>query len=245
MLEGLEIKKILNAAHPEKIVPRTHELLARHQDSLYKTTDRLFAKFMVLQWLAGILVATIVSPKTWIGETSYLHIHIYAAIFLGGILQAYPIYLAWKEPGKAYTRHVIATSQMLVSALLIHLSGGRIETHFHVFGSLAFIAMYRDWKVLASATIVVALDHMARGIFWPQSVFGVFTSSNWRWIEHAAWVMFENIFLLYSILLSKKEMLAIAERQANMEAINETIEITVKEKDEEIEALRTELKTKV
>ena len=44
------------------------------------------------------------------------------------------------------TRHVIAISQMLTSALLIHLSGGRIETHFHVFGSLAFLAFYLDME---------------------------------------------------------------------------------------------------
>ena len=39
---------------------------------------------------------------------------------------------------------------MLMSALLIHLTGGRIETHFHVFGSLAILAFYRDWRVLDS-----------------------------------------------------------------------------------------------
>ena len=46
--------------------------------------------------------------------------------------------------------------QSLMSALLIHLSGGRIETHFHIFGSLAFLACYRDWRVLVAASAVVA-----------------------------------------------------------------------------------------
>ena len=55
---------------------------------------------------------------------------------------------------------MIAANQMLWSALLIHLSGGRIETHFHVFGSLAFLAFYRDWRVLLTATVVVAADHL-------------------------------------------------------------------------------------
>ena len=73
-----------------------------------------------------------------------------------------------RSPGQAITRHVIAVSQMLVSALLIHLTGGRIETHFHVFGSLAFLTFYRDWRVLVTATIVVALDHFLRGTYWPQ-----------------------------------------------------------------------------
>jgi hypothetical protein len=58
-----------------------------------------------------------------------------------------PVFLAFKRPGYAFTRHTIAVAQMLTSALLIHLTGGRIETHFHVFGSLAFLAFYRDWRV--------------------------------------------------------------------------------------------------
>ena len=85
---------------------------------------------------------------------------------------------------------------MLMGALLIHLTGGRLETHFHVFGSLAFLAFYRDWRVLVPATIVVALDHLLRGVFWPQSVYGVLVASQWRWLEHSAWVIFEDVFLL-------------------------------------------------
>jgi hypothetical protein len=54
---------------------------------------------------------------------------------------------------------------MLMGALLIHLTGGRIETHFHFFGSLAFLAIYRDWRVLLTASTVVAADHLIRGLF--------------------------------------------------------------------------------
>src|SRR5258705_279957 len=115
---------------------------------------------------------------------------------------------------------------MLTSGLLIHLTGGRIETHFHVFGSLAFLAFYRDWKVLVSATVVVAADHFLRGVFWPQSVFGILASSPWRWVEHAGWVLFEDVFLMISIHQSLREMRLIAERQANLEALNVNIEKT-------------------
>ena len=89
-----------------------------------------------------------------------------------------------------------------MGALLIHLTGGRIETHFHVFGSLAFLAFYRDWRVLVPATVVVALDHLLRGMFWPQSVYGVVVASEWRWLEHAAWVVFEDMFLVVACLRS-------------------------------------------
>lgn len=115
------------------------------------------------------------------------------------------------------TRYTIAAAQMLMGALLIHLTGGRLETHFHVFGSLAFLALYRDWRVLVPATIVVATDHFLRGLFWPQSVYGVSIPSEWRWIEHAAWVAFEDVILIMACLRGTSEMRDIAVRTAGLE----------------------------
>jgi PAS domain S-box-containing protein len=120
-------------------------------------------------------------------------------------------------PGATITRYVIAVAQMLMSALLISVTGGRIETHFHVFGSLVILSFYRDWRVLIPATIVVALDHFIRGIYWPYSVYGVLTASPLRSIEHAAWVVFEDVFLVISCLRSIREMRSIANRTAALE----------------------------
>jgi signal transduction histidine kinase len=136
---------------------------------------------------------------------------------VGGSISLVPALLALWRPGRASTRYVIATAQMMMSALLIHLTGGRIETHFHVFGSLAFLAFYRDWRVLIPATIVVSIDHMLRGIFWPQSVYGVLVASEWRWVEHAAWVVFEDVVLVMSCVRGTRELREIAVRTARLE----------------------------
>src|SRR6266705_1869758 len=114
---------------------------------------------MVLQWLAGIAAALWISPRTWAGTISQTHIHVWAAVFVGGAISSLPVFLVLMRPVRAATRHTLAGAQMLTSALLIHLTGGRIETHFHVFGSLAFLAFYLDCPVLITATIVVAADH--------------------------------------------------------------------------------------
>ncbi len=161
------------------------------------------------------------------GET---HLHVWAAIFLGGAIVAFPIALALLRPGEKVTRHTIAVAQMLIGALYIHLTGGRIETHFHVFGSLAFLAAYRDWRVLLTATVVVAGDHFLRGIFWPQSVYGVLSASFWRALEHAGWVVFEDVFLIRSCVSGIREMRSIAERQAATEALNTTLTHEVAER---------------
>ena len=189
-------------------------LLAESLRAIHARTDRLFAGLLAFQYLACVAIALWISPQTWIGGQYELHVHVVAAVVLGGLISSLPIYLALTRPGETLTRHAVGIGQVLFSALLIHLTGGRIETHFHVFGSLAFLAFYRDYKVLLSATAVVAADHCLRGLFWPQSVFGVLTASSWRWVEHAGWVVFEDVFLLASCRQGVIELRAIAQRRA-------------------------------
>src|ERR1700730_783031 len=162
---------------------RAVTLFEEMREGIYQRTDQMFAGLMIFQWIAGIVAALIISPRTWAGGTSSIHIHVLAAIFLGGTITFLPVAMIFAMPGKAITRHVVAVGQMLTSTLLVHLTGGRIETHFHFFGSLAFLAFYRDWRVLITATVVAAASHLLGGIYFPQSVFGVLAVSQWRWLE--------------------------------------------------------------
>ncbi len=57
---------------------------------------------------------------------------------------------AIRHPGSTLTRHEIAIGQGLVSALLIHLSGGGQSEMHRCLRSLAFLAMYRDPTVRAA-----------------------------------------------------------------------------------------------
>lgn len=219
---------------------RAAELFREHQQSICRRTDRIFSVLMPLQWLAGVAIALWISPLTWTGTTSRLHPHLIAAILLGGLINVLPVLLALFRPGAFATRSVIAVGQMLMSALLIHLMGGRIETHFHVFGSLAFLAFYRDWRVFIPATLVVALDHVLRGLFWPESVFGILTASPWRWLEHAGWVLFEETFLLISCAQSVREMRDIARQRAQLEGTNQRIEAEVVARTAELRSAQDE-----
>jgi signal transduction histidine kinase len=211
---------------------RTSDLFAQYQLEIHRRTDRLFAALMVFQWIAGVVFAFLVCTQAWYGTTSRTHLHVWAAVFVGGAICLLPALLGTLRPGYISTRYTIAVAQMLMGALLIHLTGGRIETHFHVFGSLAFLACYRDWRVLIPATIVVAGDHLLRGVFWPQSVYGVLAASQWRWLEHAAWVVFEDVILIVSCRRSIAEMKDTAERTAALEQ-----EVRTRQQAENVAAL--------
>jgi signal transduction histidine kinase len=213
---------------------RTARLYRISQRRNHIQTDRLFAKLMVMQWLGGIVIAVWLSPMAWGGSSIQPLWHVWAAACVGGGIIAAPVLLAWRRPGRVVTRHVIAVAQILTSALLIHLTGGRFETHFHIFGSLTFLAFYRDWRVLLTATLVVVVDHLVRGIFWPQSIFGVLASGQWRWMEHVGWVLIEDVFLTISIQQNLTETLEVAKRRSRLESINAEIESQVIERTAEL-----------
>jgi two-component system, sensor histidine kinase and response regulator len=207
---------------------------------IFKQTDRLFAGLMVLQWLGAIVAALCLSPRTWAGPESYVNIHVWAAIFLGGALTLLPGALVLLRPGATLTRHVIAVCEMLFSALLIAITGGSLETHFHIFGALALLAFYRDWRVLITASAVVAIHHGVFGVLAPQDIYGVDVIQPWRWVQHTGWVIFEDVFLIISILQSLKEMMGLAERYASLETVNARIEHQVDLRIGELERSRTE-----
>ena len=213
---------------------RVTELHAAARAVVHRRTDRMFAGLLVFQWAAMGALALWATPLAWAGTTSRTHPHVWAAVGLGGLVVSLPVLLALLRPGRAHTRYVIATAQLLCTGLLIHLTGGRLETHFHVFGSLAFLAFYRDWRVLIVASGVTAADHLIRGLVWPESVYGTVAGADWRWVEHAGWVVFMDLFLAYACLTGDRDMRRAAEREAQLEAARATVEERVRQRTAEL-----------
>lgn len=199
---------------------RAKELFKQDRLNLFKRVDKMFLVLLYFEWALATIIAIALSPQTWDGPQSFIHFHVIEAFLFGGILISLPTLAVVNHSGQVLTRHILAIAQMLMCGLLIQFTDGRIESHFSIFGALAFLAFYRDWKVLITASLVVAIDHFFRGIFWPESVFGEITVNPWRWVEHTAWVVFEDLFLIPACLQSNREMQSIAFRQAQIEAQN-------------------------
>ena len=217
----------------------TQELLQLSKENTYLDTNKCFKKLFIAQWFAAMIVALVVSPQTWIGATSQVHLHVWFAAIVGFILAALPIYMISVHPTTAYTRHIVGISQVLFSSLFIHLTGGRIETHFHVFTSLALLALYRDSKIFYSVTLVVLADHIIRGIYYPQSVFGILTVNQWRWVEHAFWVALE-VFALRSVTQNaERDLIISCSKQAEIQVFNNTIEKDIMQLSDDLEIYLT------
>src|SRR5205823_6408228 len=128
-------------------VPRAQALYESSLDEIHRRTDRMFANLMIFQWIAGIAAALWISPRTWAGASSQVHVHVWAAVFLG-----------------------------------------------------------------------------------------VATASQWRWLEHAGWVLFEDVFLVISIRQSLKDMFDVAARRSQLEDHNAEIEHKVLERTADLVA---------
>ncbi|VTR97646.1 chemotaxis protein : Methyl-accepting chemotaxis sensory transducer OS=Rhodothermus marinus (strain ATCC 43812 / DSM 4252 / R-10) GN=Rmar_2782 PE=4 SV=1: MCPsignal [Gemmata massiliana] len=204
----------MSAAPLKPATAQAEELFRTAVTNNRARADRLFAGLMVAQWVLVIVLALVVSPRAWAGAESGTHLHVWVAVLLGAICAAAPAYLAVNKPGDMANGFVVAISQMVMGILIMHLTGGRIESHFHVFASIGMLAVYRDWRVVVLAVAVAAVDHIARGFLWWQSAYGSSPPSDWLWLEHAAWALFSMPVLAWMCVLSTDEMRAQAAREA-------------------------------
>lgn len=248
-----DFRELMKRRHPgsgcsdaqrDEVVECAEALLSEQQQQVFRETDRMLALLMVVQWVAGILVASLIAPRTWIGEQSQVLIHVVLAVVVGGVLSGVPVFLARRRAGQPLTRYVITIAQCAWVALLIHLSGGRIEAHFHVFASLAYLACYRDWKVLTVAIVVLASDQIARGVLWPESIYGA-AASSLRWMEHLTWLGIEAVLLLISSHQMLRRARDFALRTAELEVVNEGIEQAAAEQTAELQAASERLSAEV
>jgi methyl-accepting chemotaxis protein len=146
---------------------------------------------LALLLLAHLPVALALAPLrgTWL-----------AALLVGGLASGAPILSAQLWPGASHTRIVVSISFMLYSMLMIAQTGGMIEMHFHVFASMAFLLIYRDWRLPVVAGALIAVHH---GVFnwlqqlgYPDLVFA--DHHGWHIVGvHAVFVVFEGAVLVY------------------------------------------------
>ena len=182
-----------------KTYSETSRIFAEQLFRVRSSVDRGFSFLMIIQWVTAVVMGYFLTPITWLGTLTTAEENALLGFVFGGLFALPPVYCAWVIPGEKITRYAVTVGQSCFSILLIHLSGGRIETHFHIFVSLAALAFYQDLGVIAILSLVVIIDHFTRGLFLPLSIYGTANGVEWRWIEHTTWILVEDILVLIGI----------------------------------------------
>jgi diguanylate cyclase (GGDEF)-like protein/PAS domain S-box-containing protein len=75
------------------------------------------------------------------------------------------------RPNRRLSTVAAALGLLTCSAVLVHLSGGVIEMHFHYFVMVGVITLYQDWHAFLIAITYVVLQHGLAGALAPDSVY--------------------------------------------------------------------------
>lgn len=92
------------------------------------------------------------------------------------------------------------------SAVLVHLSGGLIEMHFHFFVMVAVVILYQSWLPFLLAIGYVVVHHGVIGVLDPSSVFNhpSALAHPWRWAAvHGLFILGESAACLIAWRLNE------------------------------------------
>ncbi|WP_032094654.1 MULTISPECIES: methyl-accepting chemotaxis protein [unclassified Alteromonas] len=155
--------------------------------------------------------------------------------FIFGIpIAAVPLVLSLQSPYSALSRHAMAIGVQLLTALHIHQSFGLIEIHFEIFVLLAFLSVFRDWKVIATGTAVVAVHHISFFLLQssgaPLVIFEEGHVTFTILLLHAAFAVAEGGVLMYVAKTAHEEGAGAAELSLainEMQKENNKLDLTV------------------
>jgi diguanylate cyclase (GGDEF)-like protein len=129
----------------------------------------------------------------------------------GGMLLAVLAILADRPQFSRRLRASLASLALLsASAILVHLTGGVIEMHFHFFVALGIIALYQEWLPFLVAIGFVLVEHGVVGVFNPAAVYNHPSAIEhpWLWAGiHAAFVSAASMANLLAWRLSEQQAL--------------------------------------
>jgi len=114
----------------------------------------------------------------------------------GAVVAAAALIAQSDKHSRRFRAMVASFGLFTASSLLVHLSGGLIEMHFHFFVMIVVIMLYQDWAPFLLAIGYVAIEHGVVGVLAPHAVYNHPDAweNPWKWAAiHAAFVMGASI----------------------------------------------------
>lgn len=94
---------------------------------------------------------------------------------------------------------VVTFGLLSACGLLVHVTGGLIESHFSFFIVLPLVALYTDWRPFGFAVVYVALGHGVLGAIDPARVYNheAAVASPYLWgLIHASYILCLSVVML-------------------------------------------------
>jgi two-component system cell cycle sensor histidine kinase/response regulator CckA len=158
------------------VLPRGHGLPAHDW-------ERRHAGMLFVLWThaAGIYLYVLVR------ERDPLH-----ALVEGGVVALAGLLASWPGGNRRFRAICACLGLLTSSGILVHLSGGFIEMHFHFFVMVPLMALYQDWPPFLAAIAYVVLHHGTVGVLDPGQVYNHPSA----WAAPWTWAAIHGVFVL-------------------------------------------------
>jgi diguanylate cyclase (GGDEF)-like protein/PAS domain S-box-containing protein len=129
-----------------------------------------------------------------------------AGLMIYGLLRGYPLWhmsvdtlpiaafgaaASLHARGRRFRACMVSLGLLTSSAVLVHLTGGSTEAHFHFFVMVTVMATYEEWVPYLLAIVFVLVHHGVMGAIAPASVYdhGGAVADPWKWAAiHALFI---------------------------------------------------------
>ncbi|MEY2403995.1 MAG: hypothetical protein QOD38_1546, partial [Acidimicrobiaceae bacterium] len=112
-----------------------------------------------------------------------------------------------------------AMGLLTCSAVLVHLTNGLIEMHFHYFVMVGVITLYQDWWPFLVAIGYVVFQHGLAGAVSPESVYNHKSAIDhpWEWAGiHGVFVLGMSVAGILSWKLNERQLEATTDREEQL-----------------------------
>jgi signal transduction histidine kinase len=150
------------------------------------------------------------------------------ALLEGGIVAGFGILALLKVGDRRTQSVVVALGLLTCSAVLVHITGGLIEAHFHFFVMVGVLSLYEDWIPFLVSISYVLLQHGIAAAFIDRASVFNHPGSAWHWAAiHSLFIAALSIACVINWRESERQREAVREfgqrQQSLLDALEEGV----------------------
>jgi diguanylate cyclase (GGDEF)-like protein len=169
------------------------------------------------RWILALLWAHVPAIAAFALVRGYGPRH---AVFEMAPVVALATFASFSKGGRGLRAGMAAAGLMSCSAVLVHLSGGLIEMHFHFFVMIGVLTMYQDWFPFLVAIGYVVVHHGVMGVVDPRSVYNhpAAWAHPWTWAAvHGGFVLAASAAYIVAWRMNEEARAVAAHAQEEVE----------------------------
>ena len=159
--------------------------------------ERRHRGILFFLWAHAVGIAVVALARGYSGPHSLAE---------GGAVAVLALLATFVTGSRALRAGLAATGLFTCSAMVVHLSGGVIEMHFHFFVMIGFLTLYQEWTPFLLGIGYVLVHHGVLGVIAPEVVFNhaAAVRNPWLWAAvHGTFVLAASVASILSWRLNE------------------------------------------